>query len=1301
MKTMDGKQPTSGMNQSLRLGADPDSIFGTSAWRSCEERIEAFELAWRDGGQPAIRDFLIGDGPVLRALLVELVHADLEFRLKQGESVRVESYLASFPELRENRETTIDLISSEYDLRRRHDAVNIVEYHSRFPEYAEALLSGATLHIAETKAPAATALPAAPSAWPEVPGYEIVAEIGRGGMGIVYKARDPNLGRHVALKFLPAEFIGDSTRLERFTREARTASALNHPHICTIHGLGEHQGRPYIVMEFIEGCTLQALLNARPPIDESLRMMAQATRALAAAHAAGVVHRDIKPENIMRREDGYVKVVDFGLARRLPTLLNSDLSGASDTAPGTLMGTVAYMSPEQARGGAAESASDIFSLGIVLYQLLTGRHPFESGSPVGMLTAITTRHPLSPSQLNPAVSREVDGIIEAMLHKDPRLRPSAAALEVALGVARRVRTRPSAAARRQRNIVHRDAELAVLRGALADAEAGRGSIVCVAGEPGIGKTTLVEDFLDELADSDRTYLIARGQCSERLAETEAYLPVIDVLHSLLRADLSGGTAELLPLAAPTWHALVAPAGTSLLADPSEARAPSQQALLREFRGLLEETTRRASVVLFLDDVHWADVSTVDLLAHLGQHCARLRLLIAVTYRPTELLLGPHPFHRIKLDLEGKGVCRELSVGFFSSAQIDRFLTLNFPENEFPPDFAELIYRRTEGNPLFMADLLAYLRERSVIAKRDGHWVLAQRLPALRDELPASVRSMIQRKLEQLADEDRRVLAAAAVQGHEFDSAVVAAALALDPAELEERLQRLDRVHSVVCLLREREFPGHTLSLRYAFVHVLYQQALYNDLSPTRRANFALALARSRERLEGDEHTAAAELAHLYEVGRNYSAAVRHFWRATQNAARVFAHHEAISLAQRGLRLLDALPAGERLTLEIALQTALGLQLQLTQGYAAPAAQQAYTRARELCLQAPDPSSEFPVLWGLWLCHKVRSELQTAQEVANDLFVLARRVNDPGLALQAHQALGMTAFCRGEQPTSLRNVEQVAALYDPKRHCLHAAVFGQDPGVMCKSYGAVALWLLGYPDTARQQCERAIQMSAGLSPTTQAVAPYFAAMVQQLCGNGPQTLEYAQRAMAIAGEHGLSFWTAGGGVLSGWALAAQGSPAEGLAKLRQGLADWRATGSVTYETYYLGLLAEVLAGVKQFDEALQVIDEALTLVKRSGERFYEPELYRLRGEVLLALGGKSDLAAAIGARDDFRRSLDVAREQSARALELRAALSLAELDRVSGSGHEGRGLLADVYAAFAEGSETADLKQAQAMLECSL
>jgi predicted ATPase/tRNA A-37 threonylcarbamoyl transferase component Bud32 len=1292
-ETMDSMTPT---RQSNTLH---DSVISSTEWPRCEAVIEAFEAAWKQGLRPSIDEFLQGDGSLRQALLIELIHTDLEFRLKDGEPVRVESYLAKYPGLSADRQITSELIAAEFELRRRTTGVSLDEFRARFPDHAMELMSDAVLADDETRGPSGVAATTISPPWPDVPGYEILAEIGRGGMGIVYKAREPKLGRHVALKFLPAEYTRDHERLERFTREARTASGLNHPQICTIHALGELGGRPFIVMEFIDGCTLQPLIAKRPSIDEALRLVAQAARALAAAHAAGVVHRDIKPENIMLRGDGYVKVLDFGLARRLPTLLQRDPVAAADTDPGVMLGTVAYMSPEQARGEAAHSASDVFALGVVLYQLLTGRHPFEAGSAVGMLTAITTRHPLPPSRLNAEVSPRLDSWIESMLHKDSRLRPTAAEVESAMAEIRTTRPQRTAGARRVRAIVHRDTELQAMRTAFAEAEAGRGSIVCVAGEPGIGKTTLVEDFLDELATAAGVSFIGRGQCSERLAETEGYLPVIDALHSLLRADTSGSIGQLMSVVAPTWHALVAPAAAdSHSYDALAQRALSQQAMLREFSGLLEETMRQQPVILFFDDVHWADVSTVDLLAHLGQRCARLRLLVLVTYRPTELLLGPHPFYRVKLELKGKGVCSELPLDFLTRDEIDRFVAILFPGHGFPADFADVIFRRTEGSPLFMADLLAYLREQGVIAQIDGRWSLARELPDLREDLPESVRSMIQRKLEQLAESDRRLLAAAAVQGHEFDSAVVAGALELDPAEVEERLQALDRVHNLVRLLREQEFASRALTLRYAFVHVLYQQALYNDLSPTRRASLAASLAATLEQLASDKSSAAAELGFLYEVGRDFYAAARHFRQATESAARVFAHHEAIALAQRGLRVLEALPDKERVRLEIPLQVALGLQLQITQGYAAPAALRAYSRARDLCLRWPEAADEFPVLWGLWLCHKVRSELDKAQQDADELFAIARQTSDPALALQAHQALGMTALCRGEQTTALSNVELVAALYDPDRHRAHAAMFGQDPGVMCKAYGAVALWLLGYPDTAQQESQRAIEMSAGHSPSTQAIALHFASMVHQLRRDGLATREYARRARAISAEHGLSFWLAGGKVLSGWALAAEEMIDGGLMRLRQGVADWRATGSVTYETYYLGLLAEVLARQRQFDEALRVLEESLALVERIGERLYEAELYRIRGETLLAAAGGPKPDTDQRAAEDFGKARDIARKQGVRSLELRAAVSLARLETRLGDAQAARRRIADLYGTFTEGLHTPDLKEAKALLD---
>ncbi|HMF15277.1 MAG TPA: protein kinase, partial [Gemmataceae bacterium] len=1040
------------------------------------------------------------------------------------------------------------------------------------------------------------------TSWPAVSGYDITEQLGRGGMGIVYKAQDLSLGRFVALKFLPSEFARDPERLDRFVREARTASALNHPHICTVHALGAHDGHPFIVLEFVEGSTLHALIARRPPVEEVTRLIAQAARALAAAHAAGIVHRDVKPENVMVRADGYVKVLDFGLARRLPTLARPCPEGEPDTDPGTMMGTAAYMSPEQARGLAADSASDVFSLGIVFYQLVTGSHPFDADSALGILYAIATRQLFPASRLNPEIPARLDALIESMLRKEARMRPSAAEVEAALaGLPGRGEER--AVPPPARLSVRREPELAALHAAFSAARAGHGSLVCVTGEPGIGKTTLVEDFLNELTAQSRACEIARGNCSERLAGTEAYSPVLDALGTLLRGPASSATSRLLNLVAPTWRAQAVPAaGSKNTGDTARSRAPSQPAMLREFTSFLKEASQLNPIVLFFDDIHWADASTTDLLAHFGNHAQGLRVLVVATYRPTELLLGPHPFHHVKLELQSKGICTELALKFLGHVDIERYLTLAFPGHAFPADFADLIRFRTEGNPLFVGDLLRYLRERGVIAQSDGRWSLARELPDLWEELPESVRGMIQRKLERLEDPDRRLLAAASVQGYEFDSTVVAGALEMDAAAVEERLQIVDRVHGLVRPLREYEFPDHALTLRYAFVHALYQHALYNDLSPTRRASLGVALARTLELHRGhDSPATAAELAWLYEVGRDFGKAAWLYGLAAPYAARVFAHRGAISLARRGLRLLQALPdTPARAALELPLQTTLGLQLQVTEGYAAPAAKEAYSRARDLCPRTVDPAPLFTILWGLWLFSKVRSDLAKARELADELFALASRENDPDLALQAHQAMGMTAFCRGEPVAAMRHVEQAAALYDPYRHRTHAFMFGQDPGVICKSFGAVALWLLGYPDEAERQSEAAIHASQGLSPTSQAVALHFAAMLHQLRGDWLRARERAEAEGSVAAEHGLLFWRAGSEVMTGWALAASGARDEGIELLRQGLRDWQATGSVTYQTYYLGLLAELLIQDGQAEEARRTLDEALDLARQTGE-----------------------------------------------------------------------------------------------------
>jgi len=1126
-------------------------------------------------------------------------------------------------------------------------------------------------------------------------------------MGEVYRARDDRLGRDVAIKVLPASFANDTDRLLRFEQEARATSALNHPNIVTIHELAEVGDVRFIVMELVDGRTLRGLIEEGVSVSALIQLGSQMTKALGAAHAAGITHRDIKPENIMVRGDGYVKVLDFGLARLVPTAMDKEAATLQYTQPGSLVGSARYMSPEQARGENVSSPSDIFSLGMIFYEMATGRHPFATDSVLGTLNAITGQPAVGPSRLNPELPSAVEALILRMLEKDARLRPTAPEVEAALaevsGQSFAGESRSPLLRSHLRHTVGRENAHAELREALASASSGKGLLMCVPGEPGMGKTTLVEDFLSDLRASGQACIIARGRCSERLAGTEAYLPWLEALDGLLRGadgqsrvSLSGteSIVQTTKRLAPTWYAQAMP----LQPDDSSVerllaeRAASQERMKREFGALLEELSEYRPLVIFFDDLHWADVSTIDLLAYLASKFDSMRALIIATYRPSDLLLAKHPFLHVKPDLQARGVCREIKLEFLSHSEIEKYLALEFPEHRFPAELPALIHSKTEGNPLFMADLVRYLRDRGVIAEQQGRWVLAQSLPAIERDLPESVRGMIERKIAQLSEEDRRLLVAASVQGYEFDSAIVAKALELDPADIEERLETLERVYALVRFVSEREFPGRVLTLRYRFVHVLYQNALYASLRPTRRSQLSATVAEALLGCYGKQSaTVAAELAFLFETARDWSRAADYYLAAADNASEVFALQEAGVLAERGLEMLRLLPdATECASQELKLQAMLGQSLMVTKGFAVPEVEQAFIRARELGLQLNDVAQLFRAQFSLAIVYVVRAEYERAFDHGEQCLRLAEKIRNPSMLLQSHWVIGLSQCYLGKFTEARDHFEQTITIHDDAGIESPSSMYG---AVLSRAHLARMLLYLGYPDQSQRVMDEALaranrmRLPVGIANTL-ALAGYLGAFHHNL----DKTLEFAAKTAGLAEEHGLPYYAAVALLTRGWAVAMHGH-AEGIELIREGLASSLAIGTKQQHGYFLALLAEALNKAGRVDEALEALKEGMDVTARNNEPFYEAELYRLKGDAL----GMAGVDSPSEAESCFRRAIEIARQQQAKSFELRAVMSLARLWLHQAKREEARAILAESYDWFTEGFDTADLKDARLLL----
>lgn len=856
-------------------------------------------------------------------------------------------------------------------------------------------------------------------------------------------------------------------------------------------------------------------------------------------------------------------------------------------------------------------------------------------------------------------------------------------------------------ARQGASIVGRDEELARLRACLARAAGGERSVVFLTGEAGIGKTTLLDRFIAAV-QREGNVAIARGVCLEQYGEGEAYLPVLEALGRLSRDESMPELAQTLARYAPTWLAHLAalepmpPAAWHR--EQAVGTAPAR--MLREMADALEVFTRERTLLLVLDDLHWSDPSTVDLIECIARRQQQARLLIVGTSRPPEGANAAHPVHDMRQDLQAKGLCQDIRLSLLTPDEIYFYLEARFAgvPAEALRRLAARVYQRTEGNALFLVNVVNDLVAGGALAWRDGRWHVEDSIDVATERIPSGLQELIGRALVSLEPSARRVLEAASVVGDEVIVSAVAAALESEPDAVEDECEQIAAQGSLLAEKGVAELPDGSVSGRYRFRHAMYRRVLYDGIAAARRIRLHRAVGLRLEEGYGpraSEH--AAELAMHFERGLDHRRALQFHELALASALDRHAPHEAVAHCTAALEALANTPRGrDRAKRELGLVVARATLFMAIRGYAAPETEQAFARARALCESQPPGPQLYATLRGLLSYHHVRAELGEARALGEQLLALsAKQPKDAILRVQVHYGHGATLFHLGELDEARRHLEAALAEYRPETHHKQILLFGgYDPGVACSLWLAWTLALQGEIEQAASYTRAGLALAKSLGDAFSLAWAYYGVGVSNQMFGDYRTSEAAcAEAMKMSEEHGFPHVRGMATLNCGWAILRQGRAAEAIALVRDGMAMIERTGALLGHPSYAGMLAavDILEGNRS--AAIARFDEALKEIVRTGERVQEAASLLGKSRIL---GEREKSTAALRETENcLRRAVEVARSQGAHLLELRASIALARQCQARGRTSEARAALRAVRALFADRqATTAEVAAAQ-------
>jgi serine/threonine protein kinase/tetratricopeptide (TPR) repeat protein len=1182
--------------------------------------------------------------------------------------------------------------------------------------------------------------------------YKVLEKLGVGGMGEIYKAEDIKLKRAVALKFLPPSFSFDKDSKQRLIHEAQSASALDHPNICTIYEAGETEdGQVFISMAYYEGETLKdKIARGIIEIDEVINIAIQICEGLEKAHKNDIIHRDIKPANIFITTDGIVKILDFGLAK--------SKSQTQLTKMGTTLGTIDYMSPEQATGSNVDRVTDIWSFGVVLFEMLTGQLPFKADYEQAVIYSILNDEPEVDK-----IPDNLGIIVQKCLEKDNKSRYNQ--IQQLISDLKKIKegqsiqninkdyNLPPFLIGEEENLtsettvfVGREKELERLGKLLESALACKGQVAFITGEAGSGKTTLTREFAKQAQKNNSELIVVNGKCNAHTGIGDPYFPFIELLNLLtgdIESKYNAGSISK-PHALRLWNLLplsvqailengtdlinIFTSGAALVSRASalgdrqiewfeklkkvverKSALPAdltrqQSNLFEQYNKVIQAIAAKKPLLLILDDLQWIDTGSAGLLFHIGRQVKGSRIFILGSFRPSEIAAARetkrHPFEPIFNELKCDFGEIELNLEKSEARKfVDDFIDTE--PNLLGEKFRKIFFNQTKGHPLFTSELLRTLKVRGILVKNQkDQWVEGKVFDW--NEVPSRIDAVISERISQLTEKMQEILTIASVEGEVFTAEVLAGLCKDDIKKLVKILSgELEKRHHLISAKGIKNLGNLRISI-YIFQNILFQKYLYNSLDKVERVhlheevgNFLESFYKER----ADE--ISVQLAWHFEEAGIQPKVLEYLVKAGTRALSLSAYDETVIHFNKALGILKTFPQSKMsYQQELSIQTALAASLQATKGFGAPEVVSHCGRIEELCRKMGEVPQIFYSFVFLTNYHWQRAEHNTALNITQQMLKSAQKTKELEKLALTHSLQGALYFNLGKFSAAINNLKKMNSFYDPVEHSNLKYLAGMDPGMVSGFNTACVLWCMGYPDQAVIQSKKMLanvhlmdhpfSLAAGIALNT-----LFHLLRRDIEALEKQGLEVYN----LAKEKGFMFFMGVGIFKIGFALVHRGQFKEGINKLHQALKLYTATGVRFTLTDLLGSLAEAYGITGEIDIGLNFMEEALAEVERGGERYYEAELYRIKGELLLK---KKDLNKRESfekeAEDCFKYSIKIAQRQEAKSFELRSAVSLCCLWKKQNKNKEARQLLIKIYNWFTEGFETHDLLKAHGLLK---